>query len=68
MLFILSEKLFSLSRLSRYLNFYLDQRDKVNFKIYDVTTWLTNNDNTYLAEYLTKQRQSDIEIWSGSRI
>ena len=25
-----------------------------NFKIYDVTTWLTNNYNAYIAQYLTK--------------
>ena len=27
---------------------------KANFKIYDVTTWLTNNYNTHIAQYLTK--------------
>ena len=27
----------------------LDVRDKVNFKIYDVTAWLTNNCNTHIA-------------------
>ena len=32
----------------------LDQKDKVNFKIHDVTTWLTNNYNTHIARYLTK--------------
>ena len=26
----------------------LDWRDKVNFEIYDVTTWLTNNCNTHM--------------------
>ena len=50
MLFISFQKLFSFSR---YSNFCLDflvlqkkrlhQKDKVNFKIYDITTWLTNN-------------------------
>ena len=39
----------------------------VNFKIYDVTTWLTNNCNTHIAQYLTKERQSDNEIWSVNR-
>ena len=34
----------------------LDQRDKVNFKIYDITTWLTNNYNTHIAQYLTKEK------------
>ena len=27
---------------------------KVNFNIYNVTTWLTNNYNTHIAQYLTK--------------
>ena len=30
--------------------------NKVNFKIYDVTPWLTNNYKTYVAQYLTKER------------
>ena len=28
----------------------LDEKDKVNFKFYDVTDWLTNNRNTYIAQ------------------
>ena len=32
----------------------LDQKDKFNFKIYDVSTSLTNNCNTYIAQYLEK--------------
>ena len=32
----------------------LDQKSKGSFKIYGVTTWLTKNDDTYIAEYLTK--------------
>ena len=27
----------------------LDKKDKINFKIYDVITWLTNNCNTLIA-------------------
>ena len=42
--------------------------DTINFKIYDVTTWLTNNYNTHIVQYLTKLKQSDNEIWSGNRI
>ena len=43
---------------SRYLNFVLtfhhvekrlDLKDKVNFRIDDVTAWLTNNCNTHIA-------------------
>ena len=51
-------KLFSFSR---YLNFcadflamskkHLDQKYKVNFKIYDITTCLINNYNTHIAQY-----------------
>ena len=32
----------------------LDWKDKVIFKIYDVTAWLTNNYNPHIAQYLTK--------------
>ena len=32
----------------------LDEKDKMNFKIHDVTTWLTNNYNTPISQYLTK--------------
>ena len=39
----------------------LDQKD-VKFKIYDVTTWLTNNYKTHITQYLTKQRQPDNEF------
>ena len=28
-------------------------KDKVNFKIYDVTTWLSNNCNAHIGQYLT---------------
>ena len=30
------------------------QKDKINFKIHNVNTWLTNNYNTHIAQYLTK--------------
>ena len=46
----------------RYLNFCLDflgmekkrldEKDTVNFKIYDVTAWLTKNYNAHNAQYL----------------
>ena len=32
----------------------LDYKDNINFKIYDVTTWVINNCNTHNAQYLTK--------------
>ena len=46
----------------------LDQKDKVNFKIYKVTTLLANNYNTHIAQHFTKQRQSENEISSVNRI
>ena len=30
----------------------LDQKDKVNFKNFDVKTWLTNKCNTHIHQYL----------------
>ena len=55
-LFVL--KLFKfLSRLLGYVEKNgLIRKDQINFKIYDVTTWLTNNYNIFIAQYLTKQR------------
>ena len=32
----------------------LDWKNKFNFKIYHVPTWLINNYNTHTAQYLTK--------------
>ena len=32
----------------------LDKKDKINFKFYDATAWLTNNCNTHIAQYLEK--------------
>ena len=32
----------------------LDKKDKVNFKFYDISAWLTNNCNTHIAQYLEK--------------
>ena len=32
----------------------LDKKDKVNFKLYDVTAWLTNNRTTHIAQFVEK--------------
>ena len=32
----------------------LDQKDKVNFKFYDVTAWLTTNCYTHIIQYLKR--------------
>ena len=44
------------------------RKNKVQLKISDVTTWLTNNYNTHIAQYFTNYRKLDDEIWSVSRI
>ena len=31
-----------------------NKKAKVNFKIYDVTNWITNNYNTHIAQYLKR--------------
>ena len=43
-----------LSWIFGYVAKQLDQKEKVNFKHYDVTAWLTNNHNTYIAQYFEK--------------
>ena len=43
-----------LSRLFGHVVKRLDKKDKVNFKFYDVTAWLTNNCNTHILQYLEK--------------
>ena len=42
----------------------LDQKDMVNFKIYDVTAWQTSNCNIHIAQYRKKESQSGNETWS----
>ena len=32
----------------------LDNKDRVNFKFYDFTAWLTKNCNTHIVQYLEK--------------
>ena len=49
-----------LSWLFGHVSKWLDKKDNVNFKFYDVTAWLTNN--TQIAQYLKKYRQNDNEI------
>ena len=42
-----------------------DQKNKVNSKVHEVTTWLGNNCNTRIAQYLTKKRQTENEAGAG---
>ena len=46
----------------------LDKKAKVNFKLYDVKDWETNNYNKHVAQYPKKKRQPENEIWSVNRI
>ena len=43
-----------LSWLFGYLETRLDEKAMVNFKIYDMADWTTNNYNTYITQYLKK--------------
>ena len=46
----------------------LEQKDKFSLKNYDVKIWLTSNYNIHIAQYVTKYRQPDYEIWSVNRL
>ena len=37
-----------------YAEKWLDKKAKVNLNFYDITTWLTNDYNTPIAQYLKK--------------
>ena len=41
-----------LSRLFGYVRKDLDKKDEVNFKIYNVTDWTTNDYNKHIVQYL----------------
>ena len=43
-----------LSWLFGYLETRLDEKAMVNFKIYDMADWATNNYNTYITQYPKK--------------
>ena len=45
-----------------YVEKHLDQKAEINFKIYDVVDWTTNNYNTNVAQYLKKWN------WPANRI
>ena len=44
----------TLPRLFSHAAKRLDKKDKLNFKFYDITAWLTNNRNTHIAQYFEK--------------
>ena len=55
-------------KIFKFLSWLWSCKKTVNFKIYDVITWLTNNCNTYLHQYLRKQRQSNQTMKFGQLI
>ena len=42
------------SRLFGHAAKQFDKKDKVNFKFYDATVWLTSNCNTHITQYLER--------------
>ena len=57
-----------LSRLFGNVEKRFDKKAMVNFKIYDVTDWTTNNYNTHIIQYRKNEKQQNNEIWSDRRI
>ena len=53
-----------LSHLFGYVLKRHDKKAKVNFNIYYVADWTTNNYNPHIVSYLKKKRQSGNGIWS----
>ena len=53
-LFILEIFTFLRYLLFGYVEKRLDKKAMVNFKIYDVADWATNNYNTHITQYVTK--------------
>ena len=51
-----------LSWLFRYVEKRLDKKTMVNFKIYDVTDWTTNNYNPHIAQYLRIKGNQTVEF------
>ena len=43
-------------------------KDKFDFKICNDTTWLTNNYNAHIVQYLPKQKKPGNGIWSVNSI
>ena len=62
--YFISKALFVLN----IFKFFFMFKSLQNLKIFDVTTWLTNNCNKHVAQYLTKQSQPDNESRSFNRI
>ena len=46
-------KAFFVLKMFKFLSSLIGHVENVNFKIYDVIAWLTNNYNKHIAQYLT---------------
>ena len=46
----------------------LDKKIMVNFKIDDVTDWITDNYNSHIIQYLKNLKQLGNETWSVNKI
>ena len=57
-----------LSRRFLYVGKRLDKKVMVNFKIYDVTDWITDNYNAHIIQYLKNLNQLGNETWSVNKI
>ena len=57
-----------LSRRFVYVGKRLDKKVMVNFKIYDVTDWITDNYNAHIIQYLKNLNQLGNETWSVNKI
>ena len=57
-----------LSRRFAYVGKRLDKKVMVNFKIYDVTDWITDNYNAHIIQYLKNLNHLGNETWSVNKI
>ena len=57
-----------LSRRFVYVGKRYDKKVLVNFKIYDVTDWITDNYNTHIIQYLKNLNHLGNETWSVNKI
>ena len=55
-----------LSQLFGYVGKRLDKKVMIDFKVYDVTYWMTVNYNAHIMQYLKNQLGN--EIWSVNKI
>ena len=63
-----SKALFVLKIFDFYLDFTVIYRNGlINFNMLDVTAWLINNCNTYIAQYLKKERMPNISRTKGNQ-